>query len=310
MVFSVSLWVGFLLFISAALAFDLGILNKKAHAPTTQEAAGLTLGWFVTSMLFCMGIYQYAGAQLASEFLAGYLVELSLSVDNVFVIALIFTHFKVPLQYQHRVLFWGVLGAIVMRLVMIVMGVYIVQRFQFIFYIFGILLIFSAYKIITVNEQGVELEDSKIMHIIRRYFRITKTYHQDKFVIIEKGKRAITPLFIVLLLIEKADLIFAIDSIPAILAITQNTFIVFTSNILAILGLRSLYFLLAGIMDKFVYLRYGLGIILGYIGAKMLLMMQGYHLSLVLSLGVIIAALGISIAASLIKTAGKKLDAK
>ncbi|KIE05490.1 putative membrane protein [Candidatus Jidaibacter acanthamoeba] len=304
--FSVYFWVGFVAFVLVMLAIDLGVLNKKPKEPKFKEVFFLTIFWIILAFLFGGLIYAYAGSQKAMEFITGYLVELSLSVDNVFVFVLLFNYFKVDIKYQHRVLFWGIVGAIIMRFLMITGGIYLVQHFQWIFYLFGAFLIFSAYKIAFSESEEVEIEDNKLIIFLKRYLRVTNKHHGDKFVVIEKGKRVFTPLFVLLILVEQSDLIFAMDSIPAILAITQDAFIVFTSNIFAILGLRSLYFLLAKVVHKFVYLKYGLSVILAYIGTKMILLVQGVHIPTPLSLGVIILSILVSILLSLNKA--KKIE--
>ncbi len=299
--FTTYYWVGFLAFIIIMLSIDLGLLNKKSKEPKFKEVIFLTLFWFLLASLFGGLIYTYAGNEKAIEFATGYLVELSLSVDNVFVFVLLFTYFKVDIKMQHRVLFWGIIGAIIMRFIMISFGIYLVQHFQWVFYIFGAFLIFSAYKIAFSNNEETNIEDNKLINFLKRHISVTNKYYDDKFIAIENGKKVFTPLFLVLILIEQTDLIFAMDSIPAILAITQDPFIVFTSNIFAILGLRSLYFLLAKVVHQFVYLKYGLSVILAYIGAKMILLVVGIHVPTALSLAVIIISIIASIVLSLVK---------
>jgi tellurite resistance protein TerC len=252
--------------------------------------------WVLLASIFCTFIYFYAGRVAALEFITGYTVELTLSMDNVFVFLLIFMHFKIPAQFQHRVLYWGILGAIFMRLIMIAGGIYIFEHFNWIFYIFGLLLIISAIKIFFMETNTLlNGQSSSTMSFLKRFGRATHTMHEDKFFIIENGQRKFTPLFVALILVEKTDLIFALDSIPAILAITQDPFIVFTSNIFAILGLRSLYFMLEGLVERFRYLKYGISIILGFIGIKMITSMQGFHLPVEYSLIIILSILTISI---------------
>jgi len=302
--FNTYYWVSFFIFIAIVLAIDLGLLNRRPKVPSFSEAAYLTFFWILLATLFSALIYGYTNAQKTLEFATGYLVELSLSMDNVFVFALLFRYFKVDIKFQHRVLFWGVIGAIGMRFIMITGGIYLIDNFKWIFYFFGALLIFSAIKISFYHSEGGEPEDNQLIKFLKKYLNLTDQYHGDKFLIIENGKRYFTPLFLVLVLVEKTDLVFAMDSIPAILAITQDSFIVFTSNIFAILGLRSLYFLLANIMDRFIYLKYGLGVILAYVGVKMILVVQGFHIPTLLSLTVIILSISISIMVSLFKTRG------
>lgn len=300
--FSVYFWIAFLAFIIIALVMDLGVLHKRPQSLSMRTAGIMTFFWFSLAMLFNIMLYFYAGDQKAMEFLTGYLVELSLSVDNVFVFVLLFTYFKVERRFQHRVLFWGVCGAIVMRFIMITAGIYLVEHFKWIFYVFGVFLIYSAYKIMFSDQHEVDPADNKLILWLKKYIRLTDQYHGEKFTIIQDGKRYCTPLLIVLILVEKTDLVFAMDSIPAILAITRDAFIVFTSNIFAILGLRSLYFLLVNLVDRFVYLKYGLGFILSYIGVKMILVVQEVHIPIALSLSVIIVALALSIIISFVKT--------
>ncbi len=292
------LWTIFTALAAGLLIFDLLLHRNRQTAPSLRWSLYETAGWVFTALAFSGVIYYYGGQAKFTEYLAGYIVELSLSMDNVFVFALIFNHFRIPIQYQHRVLFFGVLGAIIMRLVMIYFGILLVQEFRWIFLIFGLILIFSAYKIITNNSEAELHEESKFAKWLGKYINLTPKLHGEKFVITQGGKRYFTPLFLVLILVEKADLIFALDSIPAILAITQDSFIVFSSNIFAILGLRSLYFLLAQIMHLFVYLKYGLAFILAFIGVKMILIMFHIHIPTIIALGVIIMTLVCSIAAS------------
>jgi tellurite resistance protein TerC len=298
---SLYLWIGFFIFLVLALGVDLYLFNKKGGHISTRLSLIETGVWGALAMLFAVFVYYYKGPASMYEFVAGYLVELSLSIDNVFVFVLLFRYFKVPANAQHKVLFLGIIGAIVMRLLMIVAGVYLVQKFEWIFYVFGLMLLYGAYKITTSKEDVEGAEDNFIINFLSKMFSIYKEYHGQKFWIIQNGKRVFTPLFVVLILIEKTDLVFAIDSIPAILAITRDTFIVFTSNIFAILGLRALYFSIAGLVDQFKYLKYGLGIILAYVGVKMMLMVHVIHIPTIFSLCVIAVSMIGAIAASMVE---------
>ena len=284
------------------LALDLGVFNRKAHAVTVKEAGAWTAVWVSLALLFNVGLYVVAGPQAGLEFLTGYLIEYSLSVDNIFVFVLIFSAFSVPPKYQHRVLFWGILGALIMRGAMIALGVVLISRFHWIIYGFGAFLVFAGIRMFFSDEEDtVDLENNIVLRFVRRLFPVTDGYREQKFTVREAGRRMITPLFLVLILIEVTDVIFAVDSIPAIFAITQDPFIVYTSNIFAILGLRSLYFLLAGIIDRFVYLRYGLAVVLTFVGVKMLLV-DVFHIPTIVSLGVIVGTLAVSIIASLMSS--------
>ncbi len=303
MTFPLTYWFGFILFVFLALAVDLGVFHKRDKALSFKDAAVMTTVWVVLAMLFALMIHVQFSAEKSIEFLTGYIIELSLSMDNVFVFVLIFGYFKIPMQYQHRVLFWGIIGAIVMRFIMITGGVYIFSQFKWIFYGFGAFLIYTGFKIAFAQEKKEEVSEDKngMLNFLRKFFRVTKELEGNKFWVKVNDKWACTPLFVVLLLVEKTDLIFALDSIPAILAITQDPFIVFTSNIFAILGLRSMYFLLASMIHKFSYLKYGIAIILAFVGFKMIAMMQGIHIETVFSLLFIVTVLGSSIIFSLWK---------
>jgi tellurite resistance protein TerC len=305
MVFPLSFWLGFLAFVLFALAIDLGLLNHRDEAISFKKASALTCLWFVLASLFCVFIYNKAGSDSALEFITGYIVELSLSMDNVFVFILIFNYFKVPVKYQHRVLFWGILGAIIMRFIMIMAGVYIFNKFGWLFILFGLFLIYTGYKIAFTEEKDGDVKDQQngAIKFLQRFMRVSHDFDGHNFTTRVKNKLYFTPLFVVLLLIEKTDLIFALDSIPAILAITQEPFIVFTSNIFAILGLRAMYFMLASVIHKFAYLKYGISIILIFVGCKMLATIADVHVPTVFSLGFIIVSLAGSILYSLKMTA-------
>jgi len=292
-------WLGFVALLLVMLALDLGVFHRRSHVVKTKEALTWTLVWFVLAMLFNAGVYWGLGAQPAIEFLTGYLVEKSLAIDNIFVIALIFSYFHVPAAYQHKVLFWGVFGALVMRLVFILAGIELLARFHWTIYLFGGLLIFTGLKMLWAHGQKIAPEQNRILRWLRRILPVTEAYEEDRLIVRRDGQTWVTPLFLVLVFVELTDLVFAVDSIPAILAITQDQFIVFSSNALAILGLRSLYFALAGLMEWFRFLHYGLSAILIFVGGKMLAAGQ-ISLSPFVSLGVIVAILAVSIGASIL----------
>ena len=292
------IWIGFTVFVLAMLALDLGVFHRKAHAVSLKESLVWTAVWVTLALLFNVGVWYYAGSQKALEFFTGYLIEKSLSVDNIFVFALLFSYFAVPQKYQHKVLFWGILGALVMRAVMIGAGVVLITRFAWIIYIFGAFLILTGIKMIVKREEEIHPERNPVVRWFKRLMPVTSDYREDNFFVREKGIRMATPLFVVLLLVEFTDLIFAVDSIPAIFAVTTDPFIVYTSNVFAILGLRSLYFALAGVMNKFHYLKIGLGVVLAFVGVKMLLAHSPYKIDTLVSLGVIVTVLAASVVAS------------
>ncbi|MEZ5305962.1 MAG: TerC family protein [Pyrinomonadaceae bacterium] len=264
-------WLTFFAVVLAALFVDIGILNRKSEAPTRKETFVWAIVWVSLALGFNAFIYSQFGAFKAKEFFTGYLIELSLSVDNLFVFLLIFSYFGVPKKYQRRVLFWGIMGALVMRMIMIFSGAALVERFHWIIYFFGAFLIYTGIKMLSNEDEAFNPEESAIVSIVTRYIRIKKTYTDDKFVIMEDGKRVGTLLLLVLIVVEFSDLIFAVDSIPAIFGITTDRFVVYTSNIFAILGLRTFFFLLADMADRFHLLKFGLAFVLSFIGAKMLL---------------------------------------
>src|SRR5262245_49769601 len=282
------------------LAIDLGIFHRKAHEVSLKEAAVWSTVWVALAAVFNVGVYFWFGSQRALEFTAGYLIEKALAVDNIFVFVVVFSAFAVPAIYQHRILFWGVLGALLMRAAFILAGGAFLQHFHWAIYVFGALLAVTGVKLLVQRDQELHPEQNPLVRWFRRTFPVTPELHGDRFVVVENGRRRGTPLLVSLVAVEVTDLIFAVDSIPAIFAITADPFIVFTSNIFAILGLRSLYFLLAGIITKFVYLKVGLSFVLIFVGAKMLLM-DVYEIPILASLGVIAGILGVSIAASLWK---------
>jgi tellurite resistance protein TerC len=290
-------WVAFNGFVLALLALDLGLLGKKAHVIHFREAAIRSACWFLLSMSFALALYFYRGADPALTFVTGYLIELSLSVDNIFVMVVIFSYFGVPQVYQHRVLFWGILGALVMRGTFIVVGAWLLAQFHFIIYIFGGLLVLTGIRMAVKEEKPFDGEDNPIVKLVRRILPMTSHYDGKKFFTVENGRRYATPLLLVLVLIEFTDLVFAIDSIPAIFAVTQDPFLVYTSNVFAILGLRSLYFLLAGVIDKFRFLRFGLAFILTFVGVKMLIA-EKVHIPTLASLLVVAGGIIVSVLAS------------
>lgn len=295
------LWIGFNAFVLVMLALDLGVFHRKSHVVTVKESIVWTVIWVALAMIFNMGIWYYAGHQKALEFFTGYVIEKSLSVDNVFVFALLFSYFAVPPIYQHKVLFWGIIGALTMRAIMIAVGAALIAKFTWIIYIFGAFLILTGIKMVIKREEEIHPERNPVVLWFKRIMPVTNHYHEDRFFVVENGVRFATPLFVVLLLVEMSDLIFAVDSIPAIFAVTTDPFIVYTSNVFAILGLRSLYFALAGVMDKFHYLKIGLGIVLAFVGVKMLLAHSPYKLDTLLSLGVVVAIIALSVVLSVLR---------
>lgn len=290
-------WAGFIAVVLVFLSLDLGVFHRKARIVQFKEALTWTCIWVSFSLGFAGALVPTRGSEEAQEFLTGYVLELSLSMDNVFVIALIFSYFRVKPIYQHRVLFWGILGALVMRGVMIILGVELIHRFEFLFYFLGLVVLVSGVRMLTADEDGVDPEKNPVVLLTRRFFPITKKFHQDKFVVNFKGKKILTPLALVLIVVETTDLVFAIDSIPAIFSITTKPFIIFTSNVFAILGLRSLYFVLAGAMAYFRLLKYGLSIVLVFIGVKMLLF-EYYPIPIGYSLLTVVGVISVSVFAS------------
>jgi tellurite resistance protein TerC len=292
-------WAGFIVCILIFLALDLGVFHRAAHVVKFKEALMWTTIWFCVAMAFSWWLGRERGSEQAEMFITGYLLELSLSMDNVFVIALIFTYFRVPSQHQHRVLFWGILGALIMRGVMIAVGAALVSRFSWVLYIFGAFLLFTGIKMLFAGEGGVEPEHNPVLRLARRMFPVAPDFEGQKFFTHWNGRRALTPLALVLLMVETTDLVFALDSIPAIFGVTQDPFIVFTSNVFAFLGLRSLYFVLANAIDYFRFLKYGLSLVLVYIGVKMLIV-KWVHIPTRLSLGIVVGIIGVSILVSVI----------
>jgi tellurite resistance protein TerC len=292
------LWVIFNVFVLGILALDLLVLHRKAHAVSLREALAWSCVWISLALLFAVGVYFFRGGEKALEFLTGYVIEWSLSVDNLFVFLVIFSYFAVPPIYQHRVLFWGILGALVLRAVFIATGTALLTNFHWMIYVFGGFLIFTGIKLLFAGEEKIEPEKNPAVRLVRRFMNVTPDYHGQQF-FIRKGRRLwATPLFLVLIVVETTDVIFGVDSIPAIFAITLDPFIVYTSNVFAILGLRALFFLLAGVMDMFRFLKIGLSFVLCFVGIKMVIV-DFYKIPIGISLGVVAGILGISILASI-----------
>jgi tellurite resistance protein TerC len=296
---SPAMWIGFIAFVLAMLALDLGVFHRKAHRVSMREALLWSLVWIGLALVFNLGVYLWFGSERALEFLTGYLIEKALSVDNLFVFLVLFSYFAVPAPLQHRVLVFGILGALVMRAAFIAAGAALLENFHWIIYVFGAFLVFTGIKLLAHRESEVEPDRILVLRIFRRLVRSVPDYRGGKFLVRESGLWFATPLLAVLVAIEATDIVFAVDSIPAIFAITTDPFIVFTSNIFAILGLRALYFLLAGMLGKFRYLKVGLGLVLAFVGAKMLL--SGlFKVPVALSLGIVGGLLALSIVASLL----------
>lgn len=297
------LWIVFNIFVLGMLAVDLGVFNRKAHIISIKEASRWTLVVVSAAAIFNVGIFRFQGTQPGLEFLVGYLIELALSVDNIFVFILIFSYFRVPKQYQHRVLFWGIFGALLMRGAMIGAGALLIERFEWIIYVFGAFLVFTGIRMATQDEAAIEPEANPVLKLLRRFVPVSPAYDGQRFftrqLVGGVTRRAATPLFVVLILVETTDLIFAVDSIPAIFAVTRDPFLVYTSNVFAILGLRSMYFLLAGVIDKFHYLKLGLAVVLVFVGIKMLITYFHLEIPILVSLGIVAGVLGLSVVASL-----------
>jgi tellurite resistance protein TerC len=292
-------WILFNLFVVAMLALDLGVLNRRSHRVGFREALAWSGIWISLAAAFAVFVFFWMGRTTALEFVTGYVIELSLSVDNLFVFLVIFRYFKVAGEQQHKVLFWGIVGALVMRGLFILAGVTLIRRFEWITYIFGAMLVYSGYKLLRQGETEIHPEKNPVLRLFRKAFPVTHHYEGGKFFIRRPGLYA-TPLFVVLLVIETTDVLFAVDSIPAVLAITLNAFIVYTSNVFAILGLRSMYFALAGMMELFHYLHYGLSLVLIFVGIKML-GVHYFRIPTVWALGIVIGMLAASVVASLLR---------
>jgi len=298
-VISLPVWIAFLALILFLLALDLGVFNRKAHVIEFKEAMWWTIIWIVVALVFNVWVYWYMGTRAGHEFLTGYIIERVLSIDNIFVFLLVFSYFQVPDKYQHRVLFWGILGALVMRGLFIAAGITLIHLFAWVMYIFGLFLVITGIKMAMEKGKKIHPEKNPVLRFCRRLFPVTDNYVEGKFLVIRNGKYWITPLFLVLVFVEATDVVFALDSIPAILAITLDPFIVFTSNVFAILGLRAMYFAVADILRLFHYLHYGLSFILVFVGVKMLIE-DIYHIPVLVSLGVISILFLVSIVASII----------
>jgi tellurite resistance protein TerC len=299
MVDNLWLWIGFNAFILLMLLIDLGVFHRDNHVIGIREALGWTALWVVLALIFNAGLWHYMGPEPALKFLTGYLIEKSLSMDNVFVFLLIFTYFKVPAEYQHKVLFWGILGALVFRAIFIFAGVALISKFHWVIYVFGAFLVYTGFKMMMEKDKQIHPKKNPVLRLFGRFIPITKNYYGNRFFIRRSNYVLATPLFVVLIVVETTDIVFAVDSIPAIMAITLDPFIIYSANAFAILGLRALYFALAGVMRIFHYLHYGLSVILIFVGFKMLLE-DVVSIPIVLVLGIIVVLIGGSIIASLI----------
>ncbi|HEY4759522.1 MAG TPA: TerC family protein [Thermoguttaceae bacterium] len=301
-------WFAFVGLVAVLLALDLMVFHRHDHAPSIRESAGWTIFWFALAMAFNGFIWWWQGRQPAVEFLTGFIVELSLSIDNVFVFAVIFRYFNIPLKYQYRVLFWGILGAIVLRLLFVVLGSALIKHFEWILPLFGVFLVYTAFRLALQSEKEVHPEKNLLLRLARRFFKVSKGDHREHghaFFVMENDIFCFTPMFLVLLVVESTDVLFAVDSVPAIFGITLNIFIIYTSNIFAILGLRAKYFLLAGMIEMFDYLHYGLSAVLGFVGLSMIgdwwFQPEGGHfIPTWVKLLIIAVILGISIVVSII----------
>ncbi len=293
------LWIGFTVFVLSLLALDLGVFHREAHEVRMKEALTWSVVWISLALVFNFGVYFWFGPERGLEFLTGFLIEKALAVDNIFVFVVLFSYFAVPVALQHKVLFWGILGALLMRAAFIVIGGVLLQKFHWVMYVFGALLLFTGIKLFLQKDTEVHPERNPLFRLFMRFVPTVSTYHGGRFFVRQAGRWCATPLFVVLLAVEVTDLVFAVDSIPAIFAVTADPFIVYTSNIFAILGLRSLYFLLAGIIHQFHYLKIGLAFVLAFVGVKMMVV-DLYKIPIGLSLIVIAMLIGGSIAASLV----------
>jgi tellurite resistance protein TerC len=299
------LWGGFSVFVIGMLSLDLGVFHRKSHTVSVREALIWTAVWIALAMVFNLFVYHYFEKEEALEFFTAYLVEKSLSIDNIFVIIMIFAYFKVPDAYQHKVLFWGIFGALVMRVIFILAGVELIHKFHWLIYIFGGFLVITGIRMVVGQEKPMEPEKNPLVRLLKKFLPVTSSFEGDNFFVRKENKLWATPLFVVVILIEATDLIFAVDSIPAIIAISDDPFIVYTSNVFAILGLRSLYFALAGIEKYFQYLKYGLAVILVFVGIKMCIM-DFFKIPVEISLVVISFLLAISMIASVVVRRAKE----
>ena len=296
---TVWLWGGFTAFVLAMLALDLGVFHRKAHEVRFREALTWSIVWVALALAFNAAIWTWYGPTKGLEFLTGYVIEKALSVDNVFVFLVVFSYFAVPVAYQHRVLFWGILGALVMRALFIAAGAVLIAKFHWIIYVFGGVLLLTGFKLFLQRNEQMHPERNPVLRLFRRFVPTAPEYNGQRFTVVKNGRRYATPLLAVLVLVEATDLVFAVDSIPAVFAVTTDPFIVYTSNIFAILGLRAMFFLLAGVMDRFRYLKPGLAAVLVFVGAKM--MMTGvYKIPILASLGVVAGILTVAVVASLV----------
>ena len=291
------LWIGFAAVMAVMFVLDLGIFNRKSHEIRFREALAWTIAWVSLALIFNIVIYKTMGQTKALEFFTGYIIEESLSVDNLFVFIMIFSYFRVSKTFQPKILKWGIIGALVLRAVFIFTGIELIERFHWMIYLFGGLLIVTGIKMGFHNEEEIHPERNILVRLVKKFYPVGHNTKDGRFFVVENGRRAITPLFLALIVVESSDVIFAVDSIPAIFAVTRDPFIVYTSNVFAIMGLRSLYYLLAGVMEMFVYLKIGVSFILTYVGVKMLLV-DVYHIPIFFSLGVILGVLAISIITS------------
>lgn len=294
------LFIFFTIAILGLLALDLGVFNKRPHAISTKEAALWSAFWIALSLIFNAGVFFFAGPNAGLEFLTGYLIEKALSVDNIFVFIIIFAYFGIPAKFQHKVLFWGVVGALIMRGIFIALGAALISRFEWVLYIFGAILLFSGWKLLKQKDVEVHPDRNVFIRLARKFFPVDQSFDEAKFLIRRHGKTYITPFLLVLITVETTDVVFAVDSIPAVFGVTQDPFIVYSSNVCAILGLRALYFLLAGAMQKLEYLSTGLSVVLIFIGLKMLVA-DLIHVPIVVSLLVVVLILGGAVVASLLK---------
>lgn len=292
-------WVGFNVYVLLMLGLDLGVFHKKTHAVGVREALLWSVAWIMQAMIFNVGVWHFYGAEQGLQFLTGYVIEKSLSVDNLFVFLLIFSYFKVPARNQHKVLFWGVLGALVMRASLIAVGSTLIERFHWVMYIFGGFLVLTGIRMLFEKEPEIEPEHNPIVRLVRRLFPMTPEYHGDSFFVRIDGKRFATPLVVVVAVVEVSDLVFAVDSIPAIFSITTDAFIVYTSNVFAIMGLRSLYFALAGVINLFRFLNVGLAVVLSFVGVKMLIV-SWYKIPTWLALSVVGGVLALTVLLSIV----------
>jgi tellurite resistance protein TerC len=295
-------WGVFLVLLVILLALDLGVVHRKEHRVGLREAVVWSIVWTIIALIFNAWIYYRFGTRPGLEFLTGYIIERSLSFDNIFVFVILFNYFAVPAEHQHRVLFWGILGALISRGLFIAMGTALLSRFEWLMLVFGAFLVYTGINILRGKETEVHPESNPVLRLFRRFVPLTASYHGKRFFIRENHRTLATPLMLVLVVVEATDVIFAVDSIPAVLGVTRDPFIVFTSNIFAILGLRALYFLLAGLMHKFHYLSYGLGLVLVFVGGKMLVE-RWYEIPVQISLGIVLGLLTVSIVVSLLRPA-------